>query len=197
MKKLLLLTAIAAASLLPTAAKADVLLLVDLSVLNRITVTSTSGLSMATISGSDNTGFYLQNFFNTTTAGTLGATGVTGNITSFLNLSDGTPAPFRGGGDPGFNIFSYTNDATSDFTSGVQAFSGSLSFTVSAVAYNQAVAAMGAAVSRNVYFPADTVDDLPNATILGTWQVVPEPSSVALGLTGLGGLLWVRLRRKK
>ncbi len=198
MKRLAFLITIAAASLLPLAAKADVVLLVDLSVPNMVTITATSGTSAATISGTTFTGFYLQNFFNTTTAGTVTSTGV-GNISSFLNPPDNSPNGFRANSstDPGFNIWSYSTDSTGNFTLGTQAFSGSATFTLSATAYAQAVVALGAAVDRNVYFPADDVTDLGTATLIGTWQVVPEPSTFALLGVMAAGALGVREWRKR
>jgi len=41
-------------------------------------------------------------------------------------------------------------------------------------------------MSGNVYFPADTVDDIAGATAIGTHLVVPTPGAIALlGLAGL------------
>ncbi|MEL6312027.1 MAG: hypothetical protein AAFQ17_06650, partial [Pseudomonadota bacterium] len=40
-------------------AQLDVVLIVDISVANQITISATSGVSAATVSGSDTTGFYL------------------------------------------------------------------------------------------------------------------------------------------
>ena len=199
MKKILLLTAVAAASLLPMAANADVVLLVNLSVANQVTISATSGVSAATVSGSTTTGFYLQNFFFTTVAGTVTGAGV-GNISTFLNPADNSPTGFRAGTgsiDPGFNIWSYSTASTTGFTSGTQAFSGSATFTLSTSAYNQALAALGSVLNRNVYFPADDVNDLTTATAIGTWQVVPEPSTAAFCVLGLGGLAVTALRRRK
>lgn len=52
-----------------TAASADDLILVDLSVTNQITITSTAGLSAATVSGTDNIGVYFEDFFGTNSLG--------------------------------------------------------------------------------------------------------------------------------
>jgi hypothetical protein len=197
MKKLLLLTAIAAASLLPSAAKADVVLLVDLSVANQVTVIATPGLSAVTRTGSTATGFYLQNFFNSLTTGAVTSAGV-GNISTFLQAPDLSPLAFRNTSTaPGFNIFSYSAVGTTGVTAGIQAFQGSATFTLSPAAYGLALTALGASVDRNVFFPADRLSNMSAGAIVGTWQVVPEPSTVAFCLVGAGGLLVARLRRKK
>ena len=49
--------------------------------------------------------------------------------------------------------------------------------------------------SGDLYFPADTADDIANgATLIGQWRVVPTPGAVSLaGLCGVGAL---RRRRR-
>jgi len=47
--------------------------------------------------------------------------------------------------------------------------------------------------SGNIYFPADSFDDIPTANLLGTWVVIPEPSTISL--LGLGALALIRRRR--
>lgn len=48
--------------------------------------------------------------------------------------------------------------------------------------------------SGDLYFPADSADDIAaGAVVLGTWNVVPAPSAMAL--LGLGGLVTTRRRR--
>lgn len=97
-------------------AEAIVLLNVDLSVANQITVSSTTGASSATISGNGLRGFYLQNLINSTTSASVSSTLVSGNLTSSLDTSDGTPVLFRNGGnDSGLNIYSFTTASTASF----------------------------------------------------------------------------------
>jgi hypothetical protein len=70
-------------------ANSAVVLLVDLTVENQITVNATSGASLATVSGSDTTGFSLANFFDPS-RGQVTNTLQSGNITSFNNRNMGS-----------------------------------------------------------------------------------------------------------
>jgi hypothetical protein len=171
-------------------AQADDLLFVDLSVPNQITITATAGLSAATISGSDTTGFLLADFFSAAAVGSYGDTLVSGDLTSAANGSDGSPDLFTSSGNFGLNVWTYTNDATSDFTAGQVAFSGSGTWTLSATSYADALAGN---TSGNIYFAADSDDDISGATLLGSWTTIPAPSSLAL--LGLGGVAAIRRRR--
>lgn len=182
-----------AAFFVSTTAQADDLLTVDLDpTASTITITATSGLSAATISGSDTTGFYLEGFFGGTT-GTFGDTLLSGNLTSAANTSDGTPDLFRGfGGDPGLNVFSYTDDLTSDFVAGTVAFTGTATWELDADIFADA---LSGASSGDIFFAADTDDDIPSgggtATLIGTYvvNVVPEPTTATLiGVLGITAL---------
>lgn len=182
----------AALACFTTGAHADDLLIVDLSVPNQITINSTAGLSAATVSGSDTTGVYFDNFYGVA-GNALADVLVSGDITNVGNPSDFTPDLFRGGSgtDTGLNLWSWSSDFTVDFTAGSQAFSGTGTWTLSAAEYADMLAGN---MSGNLYFPADTSDDVANATLLGTYKViVPAPASAAL--LGIGGLAAVRRRR--
>ena len=136
-----------------------------------MTITATTNNSAATVSGSDTTGFYLENFFsNDPNDEAITNTLVSGDLTSAANASDGSPSIFRGGSgtDPGLNVWSYTNDPTSDFTAGSQAFSGSGTWSLTPEDY---AAMLTAPTSGNIYFVADTVDDIAGATLIGTYTV--------------------------
>jgi hypothetical protein len=160
-------------------ASLDELLIVDLSTPNEVTVVSTAGLSAATVSGSDGTGFYFENFF--ANAGTQALTGnalVSGDLTSASETPDNSPLLFRGGAsaDPGLNIYSYTDDPTSNFTAGQVAFSGQATWTLPVDVYN---AFLTAPDSGLIYFPADGVADIAaGATLIGTYTVTTVPLSV-------------------
>ncbi|MEM6331404.1 MAG: PEP-CTERM sorting domain-containing protein [Planctomycetota bacterium] len=191
------MAALLAAATMTPAAKADLLLTVDLSVINQITITATDGLSEITTSGSDTTGVYLDLFYGAGVAGGgLGdSTLVAGDLTSFLNTSDGSPLLFRStfpDVDTGLNLFTFTDDLDAEFVAGTQAFSGSATYTLNADDYSDMLLGN---TSGDVYFPADSDDDITGLTPLGTWEVVggviPEPTTFALsaiGLIGLGGL---------
>ena len=175
-------------------AQLDVVLIVDISVANQITISATSGVSAATVSGSDTTGFYLADFFTSDGGGTFNDTLVAGDLTSAENTSDGSPLLFRGtfpALDTGLNVFTYTDDADSEFVAGNQAFSGSATWTVDADDYADILSAN---MSGTEFFPADTSDDIAaGAVAIGTYTVIPAPASAAL--LGLGGLAAARRRR--
>jgi hypothetical protein len=190
------------ASVLLTAgsvSNASVLLLVDLTVENTISISATNGEAAASISGSDNIGFYLANFF-TAEQFVFSDELVSGDLTSAQNTSDGNPSMFVGmWGNFGLNVFSYTDDAESIFTVGETAFSGEASWTINAADY---LTAVNGNSSGNVYFGADADNDIPSATLLGTWQILSNTPSVpvsapsALLLIGLG-IFGVHLARRK
>lgn len=186
MNKIVMLAAIAGTA---AVASADVLLTVDLSVVNQVTITATAGLSGATATGGTGTGIYLQGFW--TGAGTTTSLGTgTGDFRTVNgSVGDGTPALYRFSlSDTGLNIWSFATTAT--FTTGQQAFSGSLTRVLSAAAYADMLANGG---SGNLYFPADDAGDVANAQLLGTWEVIPTPGAAAM--LGLGGLMVTRRRR--
>ena len=146
----------------------DVLIEIDLSVVNQITVNSTTGVSNATITGSNITGFYLANFFNDNSS--VFETLVAGDLTTTFNPSDFSPNLFRGGADdPGFNIWSISVDTDISFESGVQAFTGTGIWTVDATLY---AALLNANPTGEIYFPADTEDDLAGATLIGAYEIL-------------------------
>jgi len=172
----------------------DVLLEVDLTVENQVTITATSGVSAATVAGSNFTGVYLADFYNGPQSVGLSAGLVAGDLTSFLNPPDNSPALFRGagaGGDPGLNIWSFSTQATVNFEAEVQAFVGSATWNLSPAAYADMLAGN---TSGLIYFPADTFDDIPGAQVLGSYVVIPTPG--ALAMFGLSfGACAIRRRR--
>lgn len=181
--------AVAASTMTASAIDLDAVLCIDLSVADTITITATDGLSASTVSGSDTTGFYFADFFNSD-PGFLVDSLVSGDLSSAANASDGSPALFSQAGNFGLNVFSYTNDATSDFTFGAVAFSGSATWTVNSGDY---AAMLAGNTGGDIYAFADTDFDIPGASFIGTWKVVPAPSSAAL--LGLAGFVGARRRR--
>ena len=169
-------------------AQADDLLIIDLSVENQMTITATDGLSAADAAASSFTGVLLADFFNNTSTGLTITNGV-GDLTVAGTSSDGSPSIFHSAGSAGLNIWSFTADAPA-FTAGQVAFTGSGTWTIDAASYADRV---GGNTSGDIYSPADSDDDIPGATYIGTYRVVPAPGSVAL--LGLGGLAATRRRR--
>lgn len=182
---------IAGTAVLASGAAADVLLQIDLSVENEVTISATDGLAMVSASASNFTGFLLADFFATPGAGFGGVLGASsGNLSTFGNVSDGTPSGFVGSASVGLNIWSVSSDSTLTVNAGEQAFMGSATWTLDAAQYADFLAG---ATSGDIYFGADSDDDIPSATLIGTYNVVPAPSAFAL--LGMGGLVATRRRR--
>ena len=180
----------AAVAAISSGAQADDLLLVDLSVTDQITVTATAGLSDATISGPNFTGFLLDGMLGAAAPGFIAETLVSGDLTTFNNPSNGIPNLFTSIGDFGLNIWNFSSDSTVSFTAGQQAFTGSGTWDIPADYYASMLAG---ASSGNIYFPADGDEDIPTATAIGTYRVIPAPG--AMSLLGLG-LVGVARRRR-
>jgi hypothetical protein len=151
------------------------LLTVDLSTVNQITVTATSGLSMATVSGSTTTGWLFENFFANAGSQGIGSPTIVGTatLTAASVPPDGSPSLFRGSDtDDGLNIWSYSATGTTSITAGQVAFTGTATWSVSPAFY---AALLTAPSSGNIYFPADTSDDIASAQLLGTYAVINGP----------------------
>ena len=186
----MLLAAAGSVAVMASAASADVLLLVDLSVANQLTVSATSAAASASSTGSDFTGVLLANFYGAVDNSQSTAAG-TGDLSSFLNATDSTPQLFRAGGtDDGLNIWDFISTGTIEFAAGTQAFSGSATWNLSAAEY---AAMLAGNSSGDIYHPADDSGDIANATLIGQWEYVPTPG--AAGLLGLAGIAAVRRRR--
>lgn len=189
MNKIALAAGLAVAA---SGAAADVLLEVDVSVANQVTVNATTGAASASASFSNFTGILLADFFaapGTGFGGVLAAD--SGNFTTFNNPSDGTPSGFVGSSSVGLNIWSFSTDTTVSVTSGQQAFTGSATWSLTASQYADF---LSAATSGDIYADADTDDDIgAGAVLIGTYSVIPAPGAMAL--LGMGGMLAARRRR--
>jgi len=182
-------TLLTAASVLALtgAASADVLLIVDLTVPNQVTINATNGLSAISAASSAFNGVLLADFYNGPS--TLGVAGGTGNLTSTDVASDGTPSLFSGATDPGLNLWSYSA-SSSNFVAGQQAFSGSGTWILTPTLYAEMLAGNS---SGNIYANIDSSANIPGNGIIGTWALIPTPGTA--GLLGLAGLAAVRRRR--
>jgi len=189
--------------LMVSTAQAAVVLQLDLSTVNQVTISATTGLSLASVSGSDGVGVYLKDFFGTQVFSTSGSSRLAGaNLVYFNATSDGSPSLFRGtDDDPGLNIYSMDDDTPNpaSFTSGVQAFKGSATWSLTAQQY---AVFLQAPTSGDVYAFADSIDDLNEGPqVIGQYSfvssaAVPEPTSMAIfGLGALG--MAYRARRKR
>ncbi|MHA7812077.1 MAG: PEP-CTERM sorting domain-containing protein [Phycisphaerales bacterium] len=187
MNKIALIAGLAVAA---TGATADVLLEIDLTVANQVTISATSGLASTSATSSNFTGYLLADFF--AAAGAPGSVGNgTGNLSTVGNASDGSPALFQGSSSVGLNIWSFSLDGSVGVTGGSQAFEGSSTWSLDAAQY---AAFLGAATSGDIYMGADTDDDIAAGAVnIGTYAVIPAPS--ALALLGMGGMVATRRRR--
>lgn len=187
MNKIALIAGLAVAA----TASADVLLEVDLTVVDQLTITATTGNSAVSVSGSNFTGFLLDGL-SAGTSGTSGTSVVSADLSTAANASDGSPSLFiaSGGSDTGLNVWSFSTDSTVSVTAGAQAFAGTATWSISSALYASLTAG---ATSGNIYFPADDSGDIAGAELLGTYNVVPAPSAMAL--LGLGGIVAGRRRR--
>jgi hypothetical protein len=175
-----------ATAILCTSVRADDLLILDLSVPNKVTIKATAGLSAVTTSGSDDHGLYLGSLYNVNGAVYSPNPQGTGNLTSAANPA-GSPFLYRGGSgsDPGLNIWDWSTDSVASFTAGATAFTGNTTWTLTPAQYADLV---GGNHAGNIFFPADTFDDITSAQVLGTYRVVPEPGAFMLIGLGIGFL---------
>lgn len=185
--------AAAAVAAVAVGAQADDLLVVDLSVVNQVSIFATTGLSAVTTSGGDTTGVYFDNFYGMSGSALSTSSTGAGDLTNAENPSDGSPAIFRAGGgtDTGLNMWSWSTDTTVTFTAGSLAFTGSGTWALDAPEYNDMLAGNR---SGMLYFPADDASDVPNAAALGTYRVI-VPAPAALPVLGMGLLGAMRRRR--
>lgn len=152
-----------------TFGSAQELLTIDLSETNRITITATSGLSAATVSGDTNTGFYFANFYGGGAEG-LGEVLLSGNLSTASEASNNVPNLFRSGDtDSGLNVYDYSDETTSNFVINQLAFTGTAQWSLNSGDY---AAMLDAPAIGNIYFPADSADDVASATIIGTYSVL-------------------------
>jgi len=188
--------------LMVSTAQAAVVLQLDLSTVNQVTISATSGLSLVSKSGSDGVGVYLKDFFGAQVFETSGSSRLDGaNLVYFNATSAGSPSLYRGTNDPGLNIFSMDNDTPdpASFTSGVQAFKGSATWSLTAQQY---AVFLQAPTSGDVYAFADTIDDLNGGPqVIGQYSfvssaAVPEPTSMAIFGLGAFGIAY-RAKRKR
>jgi hypothetical protein len=181
---------LASAITLASTAQADTLLLIDITVPNQVTFLATPGLAEATASASNFQGFLLADFFAFPGEGLAGNVMGFGDLSTTANPADFSPSIFQGASSHGLNIWSFSTDTTVDVTAGSQAFAGSATFDLTPTQY---AGFLNAQLGGDIYFAADTDDDILQATYIGRYGLFPTPSSLAL----LGFAALTTTRRKR
>ena len=181
--------------LMVSTAQAAVVLQLDLSTVNQVTISATTGSSLASVSGNDVMGVYLKDFFAPGGSEFDIEAGLGASLVYFNATSDESQYIYRKINDPGLNIYDMDNgtQVPASFTSGVQAFKGSSTWNLTAQQY---AVFLQAPTSGDIYAFADTIDDLNGGPqLIGQYAAVPEPTSMAIfGLGALG--MAYRARRK-
>ncbi|MEO0972283.1 MAG: hypothetical protein AAFX85_04250 [Pseudomonadota bacterium] len=171
--------------LLVPATNATVLLTVDLTTENQLTIASTGAASEATSSGSVGTGFLLAGFFqdNSNMDDIRGR----GDLQTIDGVSNGRPFLFRDPGNAGLNVYNFLTGVM-NFFEGQTAFTGSGTWDVPPSVYTMM---LGSPLSGELYANADDDFDIPFATRIGEWQrvVAPVSSPATLPLLLLGALV--------
>ncbi|MGJ8636140.1 MAG: hypothetical protein ACSHX5_04800 [Phycisphaerales bacterium] len=188
MNKIATIAGLAVAATAMTASAED-LLIIDLSVSNQITMTATNGLASASATGGSFTGVLMADFYSGAGGNGHLYSGGTGDLVAAGDVSDGSPAIFNSAGNFGLNFWSWTASASSSFTAGELAFTGSA--TVSGLDAADYADMLAGNASGNIIAFADTDDDV--GVVIGQWTTIPAPSSAAI--LGLGGIVAGRRRR--
>ncbi len=190
MKKLLTLAGLLAVLTLPV--HAAVLLTVDVTNPLAVTFTATSNFSLTNNSSfTENDGTDLIAFFTSTstssgaTTGTLRPAGTTNNFNTM------SPDNYSGS-IIDLNLFTIPGTEFQAYTTSTTAFTGVATINLG----GDFLPSPGASGDIRAGFYGSGSGSLSG--ILGTWTVVPEPSTFApvIALAALAGAMWSRQRRK-
>jgi hypothetical protein len=189
--------------LMVSSARAGFILNIDLSTVNQVTISATTGLSAATVSGDDhNIGVYLKDVFDAAPGKFEDGSRAGSSLVYFNATSDGFATIYGDTDtDRGLNIFHLTVVGAASFTTGVQAFTGSATWDLTPTLYASFLLAPTS--GGDVYAFAYAADQLNGGPqVIGEYSVsgisaVPEPTSMAIfGLGGLGMAYLARRKRK-
>ena len=178
---------VAATTAMTASADHLVLLIVDLSVVDSVTISATDGLAAASSISTTGVGLTLDRFFDA--PDTFLNEISTGNLTTANQASDGSPALWSYDYAVALNIYHFSvGDSTT--AAGYLAFTGSATWTLDSDVY---MAMLNGNITGNIYMGTSNDEIFPGPTFIGTWNVIPAPSSLAL--LGLGGIVAGRRRR--
>ena len=178
-------------------AHAGVLIELDLSVTNKLTLTATTETAIATATGETLKGIVLQGTGNAVVE-SVGASDTfgfksTGEINE-INISN-----LLDSGVFSINLYEAGVSVTTSITQGQQAFEGTTTITVNAQSYANL---LNSPSSGKIYaFDDGSSTFATNGTYVGDWakaSTVPEPSTaIAMGLLGIVGFAGNRPRRRQ
>ena len=172
-----------------SAANAQILLTIDDSTPSHTVITATGALAGASGSSSLADGIDLLGFFtsqNLTDAVVASpSTLTTGDSSSGPLFTYGYEDNISVGGYVDLNLYQYNSGSTITFTAGQTAFTGSMTLDFSSIASK--LPSLGTTGNIVTGFSGDS----PNNTVIGEYQVVPEPSTGAMLLICLGTLAFL------
>jgi hypothetical protein len=170
------------------------LLHVDLSVVNQLTIRATTGLSAVTASVDDDTGFTLLDF----TYQNISASGTGSTLVDYNGTSDGSVS--ISSADGFMNLYKMATSDPLQFTAGSQAFTGEATWTLTSSHY---ATWLNGPSSGDIVLADAFYVPLEGAPVVGTWSLnlastsVPDTSStLALLALGICCLASVRYKHK-
>ncbi|QDT60483.1 PEP-CTERM motif protein [Stieleria bergensis] len=181
-------------------AHAGVLIGLDLSVTNQLTLTATTETAIGTVTGPTSNGIVLE------ATGSVASQLLGGASDTFGFKSTGAFVQVETSGllDSGvysLNLYesSFSDSVSTSITSGQQAFVGTTTITLDATSYNNLL--NGPSSGKIYAFEDNATTFATNGTYIGDWakaSTVPEPSSaIAMGLLGIVGFAGSRRRRRQ
>jgi hypothetical protein len=188
------------------AAKAQILLTVDITNNSAITITATGANASTNVNAYLSDGIDLLNFFGSST----GAVNFNSNITSSTLTASGTGtdtftqgnSDVYSGSNVDLNLYNLSSSATETFTTSSPAFNGTMILDLSSYAANLRNVGTGTftgTIITGFYNDAEEGSGSPN-TPIGTYQIItmtaPEPSTWALLIAAAVLLAIFRARTK-
>lgn len=181
-------------------AHAGVLIELDLSVTNQLTLTATTETAIGTATGPTLKGIVLEGT-GSVASGLLGGASDTFGFNSTGAFVQVETSGLLDSGVYSLNLYesSFTDNVSTSITSGEQAFVGTTTMPLDATSYNNLL--NGPSSGKIYAFDDGATTFATNGTYIGEWakaSTVPEPSTaIAMGLLGILGFAGNRRRRRQ